>query len=156
MSAKDGYLVLYNSLCCFGWAVILYLSLPHVLSACCLPSLQEALRSLYLIPGLAQTLTVVQLAAVLEIFHAAAGIVRSPIFVTAVQVASRLAALFFVTFSPPAQGWLVACLLACLPTFNVSTRNNLLTISHLKLVPHIHRTNGRGYYDPLLGPGRSA
>jgi len=59
---------------------------------------------MYFIPGLAQTLAIVQLAAILEIIHAAIGIVRSPVFVTSVQVGSRLAALFFVTFSPQAQG----------------------------------------------------
>jgi len=62
---------------------------------------------MYFIPGLAHTLVIVQLAAVLEIVHAAVGIVRSPVFVTSVQVGSRLAALFFVTFSPQAQGMLI-------------------------------------------------
>lgn len=65
-------------------------------------SILEAMASIYDAPGLAKILTIVQSAALLEIVHAAIGFVRSPVFVTAMQVGSRIAALFALTQSPEA------------------------------------------------------
>jgi hypothetical protein len=53
--------------------------------------------------SLATVLTVVQTAAILEIVHAALGIVRSPVFVTTMQVGSRIVALHMVNNSGMAQ-----------------------------------------------------
>lgn len=106
-SAKNIYLILYNLVCCSGWATILFLAFPSISSALSTFSLQEliiALSSIYGLDdgGLASTLIWVQTAAVLEIVHAIIGIVRSPVFVTTLQVGSRLAALFAVVQSSSA------------------------------------------------------
>jgi hypothetical protein len=53
--------------------------------------------------SLATVLTVVQCAALLEIVHAATGLVRSPVFVTSMQVGSRIVALHMVVNSVVAQ-----------------------------------------------------
>jgi very-long-chain (3R)-3-hydroxyacyl-CoA dehydratase len=45
----------------------------------------------------------VQTAALLEIVHAAMGIVRSPVIVTAMQVSSRIFALVAVLYAPTSQ-----------------------------------------------------
>ena len=97
ISPKDGYLIFYNSACCAGWALVLKLGLGSLLSG-------GALSDVYALEGLASSLTIVQTAALLEIVHAAMGLVRSPVFVTTMQVGSRIAALFAVNNSPAAQG----------------------------------------------------
>ena len=108
MAISDAYLILYNTGCCILWAIVLKLALPSifeaVLSSPTLQSIGDALSSVYAIEGLAKTLTVVQMAALMEIIHAATGIVRSPLFVTTLQVGSRIAALYSITFSPESQG----------------------------------------------------
>jgi len=53
--------------------------------------------------SLATVLIVVQSAALLEILHAAAGLVRSPLFVTTMQVGSRIVALHMIVNSVVAQ-----------------------------------------------------
>jgi very-long-chain (3R)-3-hydroxyacyl-CoA dehydratase len=53
--------------------------------------------------SLSTVLIVVQCAALLEIVHAALGIVRSPLFVTSMQVGSRIVALHMVVNSVVAQ-----------------------------------------------------
>lgn len=100
MSAKDSYLILYNIACCAGWAMVLAQGIQTVISSDA--SILEAMASIYDAPGLAKILTIVQSAALLEIVHAAIGFVRSPVFVTAMQVGSRIAALFALTQSPEA------------------------------------------------------
>eukprot|EP00584_Thalassiosira_punctigera_P004777 CAMPEP_0172527112 /NCGR_PEP_ID=MMETSP1067-20121228/1866_1 /TAXON_ID=265564 ORGANISM="Thalassiosira punctigera, Strain Tpunct2005C2" /NCGR_SAMPLE_ID=MMETSP1067 /ASSEMBLY_ACC=CAM_ASM_000444 /LENGTH=786 /DNA_ID=CAMNT_0013310779 /DNA_START=31 /DNA_END=2391 /DNA_ORIENTATION=+ len=121
LGPKDLYLVLYNALCCLGWAYVLALGIPSLLSSVASSdaSLVEALKTagaeLYRAtpatagwadessPSLAFVLTVVQSAALLEILHAAAGLVRSPVFVTTMQVGSRIVALHMLNTSPKAQ-----------------------------------------------------
>lgn len=98
---KDSYLVLYNVCCCAGWGVVLVKGLQHITTSEGGPL--DAVSSIYEVEGLAKTLTVVQTAAIMEIIHAGIGFVRSPVFVTAMQVGSRLAALFAIVFSPEAQ-----------------------------------------------------
>jgi len=101
MGLKDLYLVLYNSACCAGWAWILALAVPHVVASLASPF--DALASVYQVEGVASTLTLVQSAALLEIIHAGLGLVRSPIFVTAMQVGSRIVALHAIINSPESQ-----------------------------------------------------
>lgn len=67
----------------------------------------DALANVYFADGLAMTLFYAQSAALLEIVHAALGLVRSPVLVTAMQVGSRLVALAAVVLSPQAQGMFV-------------------------------------------------
>eukprot|EP00591_Stephanopyxis_turris_P001033 CAMPEP_0195519352 /NCGR_PEP_ID=MMETSP0794_2-20130614/14594_1 /TAXON_ID=515487 /ORGANISM="Stephanopyxis turris, Strain CCMP 815" /LENGTH=762 /DNA_ID=CAMNT_0040648487 /DNA_START=70 /DNA_END=2358 /DNA_ORIENTATION=+ len=105
-AVSNAYLIVYNSACCMGWARLLFLALPSVFSALSsfsLSSIAESLASVYAIEGVASTLTMVQSAALLEIVHAALGLVRSPIFVTTLQVGSRIAALFAIVNSPSSQ-----------------------------------------------------
>jgi hypothetical protein len=100
LSGKDGYLVLYNICCCAGWALVISSAIQTLVDN---GISKDSLSMIYDAPGLASTLTYVQCAALLEILHAAIGFVRSPVFVTAMQVGSRIAALFAVTHSPAAQ-----------------------------------------------------
>uniref|UniRef100_A0A7S2SAM4 very-long-chain (3R)-3-hydroxyacyl-CoA dehydratase n=1 Tax=Eucampia antarctica TaxID=49252 RepID=A0A7S2SAM4_9STRA len=99
------YLLLYNSACCIGWAWILALSVPSVFSTIISSPLEigNVLASVYNIDGVAKTLIMVQSAALLEIVHACVGFVRSPIIVTAMQVGSRIVALYAITHSPESQ-----------------------------------------------------
>jgi len=100
-SLKDAYLVLYNASCCLGWALILFKALQHIIFSTVVVT--ESLSSVYSVEGLPETLKIVQSAAILEIFHALAGLVRSPVFVSTLQVGSRIAALFGIVNSPMAQ-----------------------------------------------------
>ncbi len=97
LSPKDGYLVLYNLACCAGWGAVLVSAIQTIASGGL-----SSLASIYDAPGLAKTLTIVQCAALMEIVHAAIGFVRSPVFVTTLQVGSRIAALIGLTQSPSA------------------------------------------------------
>jgi len=99
ISLKDGYLVAYNIACCAGWAMVLSSAIQSILNHGLSFS---ALEKVYDAPALSSTLTRVQTAALLEIVHAALGLVRSPVFITTLQVGSRIAALFAVTHSPEA------------------------------------------------------
>lgn len=67
-------------------------------------SIGDALASVYdketIVPDV---LFYVQSAALLEIMHAAVGLVRSPVFVTTMQVGSRIAALFAIINAPTSQ-----------------------------------------------------
>lgn len=121
LGPKDLYLILYNALCCLGWAYVLALGVPSLISsvarsdASLLDALKAAGSELYAAtpatagfadessPSLAYVLTIVQSAAILEIVHAAVGLVRSPVFVTTMQVGSRIVALHMVNTSPKAQ-----------------------------------------------------
>jgi hypothetical protein len=129
---KEIYLICYNALCCLGWSYVLALGVPSLYNAFVFArsssggaiSNVDALKyagslMYYSNPRtagytddpndltLAFVLTVVQSMAMGEIVHAMAGLVRSPVFVTALQVGSRIAALHFVNSSPKAQGELL-------------------------------------------------
>eukprot|EP00762_Andalucia_godoyi_P008310 ANDGO_07349.mRNA.1 Very-long-chain (3R)-3-hydroxyacyl-CoA dehydratase PASTICCINO 2 len=112
-AVKTGYLVVYNLVCTAGWGYVLYRTLVIAQANCGLlglPSLQSFLSVLFpslvsatVLPAptaakyaavyaadLAQTLTVVQSLAILEIVHCMIGLVRSPVFSTFMQVFSRV------------------------------------------------------------------
>jgi len=124
LGVKDLYLIAYNALCCIGWAYVLVIGLPTLFKSVSFStstgeSLVNALKiagsELYSAtpatagwsdessPSLAFVLTIVQSAAVMEIVHAVLGLVRSPVFVTMMQVGSRIVALHMVNASPKAQ-----------------------------------------------------
>lgn len=88
------YLTLYNVLSAAGWGYVLYLALENLKSG---GTPAEAWANLGL------PLTVVQSTMALEIFHALLGLVRSPVFVTFMQVTSRLVVVWGATY------WLPAC-----------------------------------------------
>jgi very-long-chain (3R)-3-hydroxyacyl-CoA dehydratase len=107
MGLKDGYLILYNFSCCIGWAAVWGLSVLSLASNVPKLGVIDAFANVYNDDEygslLATILTVAQVAALLEIVHAAIGFVRSPVAVTFMQVMSRIVALFAIYFSPNAQ-----------------------------------------------------
>jgi hypothetical protein len=105
-SMKDFYLILYNSACVVGWSFVWWLAVQSVYDDVSNNNQEawDALANVYMAPGLATMLIISQSAAILEIIHAAIGLVRSPVMVTAMQVGSRIVALIAITQSPEAQG----------------------------------------------------
>jgi very-long-chain (3R)-3-hydroxyacyl-CoA dehydratase len=108
MGPKDLYLIVYNLCCCVGWSIIFASAVLSLFTGITSNGLSEALANVYDTGSIPNLLFYTQSAAVLEIFHAAAGLVRSPVFVTAMQVSSRIFALMAVTYSPIAQGKLLS------------------------------------------------
>ena len=114
MEPKDLYLVVYNVCCCIGWATIFVAGIQSLLENVPQVGVANALANVYSVGNIPTLLFYTQSAAVLEIVHAAVGLVRSPVIVTAMQVSSRIWALLAVTYAPSAQskskndspGWL--------------------------------------------------
>jgi hypothetical protein len=103
MGPKDMYLIVYNLCCCVGWSTIFALSILSLSKGIPEDGLKEALANVYTTENLGAILYFTQFAAVLEIVHASVGLVRSPVIVTSMQVASRIWALLAVTYAPTAQ-----------------------------------------------------
>jgi very-long-chain (3R)-3-hydroxyacyl-CoA dehydratase len=121
LGMKDLYLIFYNGFCCIGWAYVLFIGIPSFFAAVAssdaplVDALKAAGSSVYFAtpatagfgdevsPSLATVLFYVQSAALLEVVHAAIGLVRSPVFVTTMQVGSRIVALHMISSSPKAQ-----------------------------------------------------
>eukprot|EP00923_Selenidium_pygospionis_P034107 GHVN01059604.1.p1 GENE.GHVN01059604.1~~GHVN01059604.1.p1 ORF type:complete len:753 (+),score=46.21 GHVN01059604.1:2507-4765(+) len=104
------YLIAYNWACCLGWTFVLALGLRHLVDG---ESLKSSLEQIYLSPPyLAPVLITVQLGAVLEVLHAAIGLVRSSVAVTAMQVSSRLLAVYVLLSSHDARvHWGSGCMI---------------------------------------------
>jgi len=102
LKGTDYYLVAYNAFCCAGWAQVLALALDYLYKSYQNDELKIGLESVFF-SGLADYLILVQLAALLEIVHAATGLVRSPVMVTTMQVMSRVVVLFPAVFSSGAS-----------------------------------------------------
>ena len=104
MGPKEIYLILYNLCACVGWSVVFALSIKTIATGLGEgDGILESLSNVYAAEGLATYLTYSQTAALLEIAHAALGLVRSPVFVTTMQVGSRIVALVAINYSPQAQ-----------------------------------------------------
>jgi very-long-chain (3R)-3-hydroxyacyl-CoA dehydratase len=103
MGPKEIYLILYNLGACAGWSLTLALALQTLAKGIPEDGLKESLANVYAAEGLAMYLTYSQMAALLEILHAAVGLVRSPVIVTTMQVMSRIVALVAIVYSPNAQ-----------------------------------------------------
>jgi very-long-chain (3R)-3-hydroxyacyl-CoA dehydratase len=94
MSLAKTYLLAYNAVLIVGWAYVLALTAQT--------SLASGPRAVY--AAIETPLLYAQTAAVLEIVHAALGIARSPVLVTAMQVSSRLMVVWGVlVLAPPAR-----------------------------------------------------
>jgi hypothetical protein len=106
MDGKDYYLLAYNAACFSGWLAILVLALQAVFEGLTVHNdgFLSSLANVYATPQLGTLLAYSQSAALLEIVHAAIGFVRAPVVVVAMQVSSRIFALFAVTYSTDAQG----------------------------------------------------
>ena len=108
-------------------------------------------------PSLAYVLTIVQSAAIMEIVHAVLGLVRSPVFVTMMQVGSRIVALHMVNTSPKAQSKSIYIFVKQ-SFFYKMLPEVILTlyfyIDHMICTIYfIHcSTMGSGSYDHLMGP----
>lgn len=76
------WLILYNILSAFGWGVVLYRLIDHLIIS------DGNYSASYKMVG--QLLAVVQTCAILEVFHAVIGLVKSSIMTTIIQVSSRL------------------------------------------------------------------
>lgn len=98
---KDLYLILYNSACCLGWAAVWVFGVQHMLTS--ETSLAESSASMYAQESVAKPLSLVQMAALMEILHALVKLVRSPVMVTTMQVMSRIVALAAIECSVDAQ-----------------------------------------------------
>lgn len=81
LDIKQIYLVVYNTVSAVGWAYCLYLTIVAFHAG-------ETTEKLWV--NLAEPLTYVQTAAIMEVVHAALGVVKTPLAVCALQVASRL------------------------------------------------------------------
>lgn len=103
MVPKEIYLIFYNLGCCAGWSLILLSVIRCLVNDIPQDGLKESLANAYSNGGVGEILFLTQSAAMLEIFHAAIGLVRSPVVVTAMQVMSRIVALVALTYSPKAQ-----------------------------------------------------
>ena len=104
LGIKELYLIVYNVSLCSGWAIVLKFALETVLAGTQNGStVQESLAKVYETVDLPLVLFYSQTAALLEIVHAAVGLVRSPVMVTTMQVMSRIVALFALILSPNAQ-----------------------------------------------------
>ena len=129
MGPKEVYLILYNVCACVGWSVVLALALKTLAVGVPQDGLTEALSNVYATEGLATFLTYSQTAALLEIVHAALGLVRSPVLVTAMQVGSRIVALIAVNGSLAAQSkynnYLPYSLVPCTCMDHPTTRREL-------------------------------
>lgn len=103
------YLILYNLLQAIGWTMVLVKLLAHVF-------VHETYVGLY--NEIGTLLRVFQTLAILEVVHAAVGLVRSNPAVTGIQVASRVflvwGILHLVTESRDGIGFLLLCLAWCL------------------------------------------
>ncbi len=165
--SKDIYLMQYNAFCCLGWAYVLALGIPTLFQSIVASksssgtSYIEALKiaggELYFAtpataglakessPSLATMLTFVQCAAMLEIVHAAVGLVRSPVFVTMMQVGSRIVALHMVTHSPKAQSKPIK--------FVITHFGNTLLFFYSS---PSGSTLGSGSHDFIMGPRRGS
>ena len=105
------YLIVYNLGCCAGWSLILLAAVQSLALNVSKDGLKEALANVYYnsevalpaVDSLGDLLFYTQSAALLEIVHAAVGLVRSPVVVTAMQVMSRIVALLAITYAPTAQ-----------------------------------------------------
>ncbi|VBB30475.1 unnamed protein product [Acanthocheilonema viteae] len=89
LTAVQFYLLIYNALQCCGWSIILWNTFRGLL-------LNESYQQLY--QSCELELQIFQTAAILEIVHAAACLVRSPVGTTAMQVFSRVSLVWLILY----------------------------------------------------------
>jgi len=94
MSAGRVYLVFYNGLQFLGWSYLLLQILTHFKNVGEYGDLYAAVET---------TLKIFQTGALLEIIHAATGLVRSNVTVTLQQVSSRVYIVWFILHTLPAS-----------------------------------------------------
>ena len=89
MGLAKGYLIFYNVCQCLGWAGLLYRLLPYMANQAkaTAPGIVPARNPVAMYADLGDHVRLVQTLAVLEVLHAALGLVRSNPMINAVQVA---------------------------------------------------------------------
>jgi len=85
---RKAYLIAYNAVCAYGWTMILYHTCVDLFF------FKWNYKTLYY--GIGRDLRMVQSLAILEVFNSLFGMVRSPLFTTTGQVASRLFIVWFI------------------------------------------------------------
>lgn len=88
---KNPYLFIYNAVLLVCWTAVLALTWREVLA--------NGKANVYTVTE--STLKIAQTAALLEVVHSAVGLVRSPVMITATQVASRIWILWGVVVAVP-------------------------------------------------------
>ncbi|CAF0759490.1 unnamed protein product [Brachionus calyciflorus] len=110
LKLSDYYLILYNVILTVGWSLILYVTVQTGLTW---KTQNDVLTSKNLYKNNEFLLQIFQTAALLEVVHAAIGIVRSNPVLVFVQVLSRITVVWFVAYpfeSPRSSvGILVVC-----------------------------------------------
>lgn len=96
MGAKELYLKAYNISMVIGWSFILF---NYVMGA-----LETGFNADLMYQKVRVLLQIFQYGAILEIFHTIFGLVRSPIFTTAVQVFSRVVLVAVLEYIPESRG----------------------------------------------------
>ncbi|CAH1247933.1 HACD2 [Branchiostoma lanceolatum] len=128
-----GWLVLYNIVLTAGWIAVLYVYIVHVLNN---PSPPEVYSGIY--DSVEVVLKVFQSLALLEIVHAALGIVPSNVLLTAFQVFSRVFLLWGVAHPfKEAQTSLGMSLCIAAWTITEIIRYSFYTFALLKMKPYV-------------------
>jgi len=100
----DAYLILYNSVACAGWAMVLSLSLLSLRESLSSGAgLFDSLAEVYSYKNVGMVLFYSQSMALLEIAHAALKLAKSPVVPTTLQVMSRIVALYAIHNSENCQ-----------------------------------------------------
>ena len=86
MGLSKAYLLAYNISQCCGWSLLMYRLLPYFLLQAKNTHFIPASNPTSLYVELGDFVKLIQTAAILEIFHAIIGLVRSNPMVTAIQV----------------------------------------------------------------------
>jgi very-long-chain (3R)-3-hydroxyacyl-CoA dehydratase len=92
MKSADIYLFAYNAIQVVGWASILFKTLV---------GLKDGSSFVQIYNSVEWELQIFQTAAILEIFHALFGLVRSPVATTITQVFSRVFVTWFILYKVP-------------------------------------------------------
>jgi len=100
---KQAYLIFYNLASCVGWLYVLFICIKHVT--------EDSIDKLW--GEVEIPLKIVQTAAVLEVFHAIFGLVKSPWVVALMQVFSRVWTLWAVMDVAPTAQNSIFTVMAC-------------------------------------------
>jgi len=137
MGLKNAYLFAYNTVQTIGWTMLLLQTVSHFLDG-------GAPSSLY--AHVSTTLKVFQTAALLEIVHAATGLVQSNPVVALQQVASRVYTVWLVLELLPTSRLSVGFLLLLFAwTITEIIRYTMYALKIVGEVPHVHMCSPSTY-----------
>jgi very-long-chain (3R)-3-hydroxyacyl-CoA dehydratase len=129
MRPQDIYLFAYNAIQVVGWASILVKSVTGLLAG-------KSYEMLY--NNVEWELQIFQTAAILEIFHAIIGIVRSPVGTTITQVFSRVTVVWLILYKVPVSRSSIGVpMLLIAWSVTEVVRYSFYALSLIKSVPHL-------------------